>query len=140
MRPPVARALLVAAALTYLAAAFRIDTPEDQYAAVGPGVFPMIIGLGLVGCASWVAATDRTTSPLDWRGVGGAAATYLAYLALLPMAGFLPATVPFVVLQARVLGSQRWRRDLVVAALLATTVHGLLTFVLGVQLPQGLLG
>mgnify|MGYP003309601738 FL=1 len=56
------------------------------------------------------------------------------------MAGFLPATVPFVVLQARVLGSQRWRRDLVVAALLATTVHGLLTFVLGVQLPQGLLG
>ena len=140
MRAPLARALLVAAALTYLVGAFRIDTPDGQYSALGPGAFPILIGIGLVGCTVWIAATGGRTISLDWRGIGGAAGTFLAYLALLPVVGFLAATVPFVTLQARVLGSRQWRRDLVVAVLLTFTVHGLLSYVLGVRLPGGLLG
>ncbi len=140
MRPTLARALLVAAALSYFVGAFQIDTPDGQYSALGPELFPILIGVGLLSGTLWIATTGAKTTSVNWRGVGAAAVTFLAYLALLPVVGFLPATVPFVTLEARVLGSHHWRRDLVVAVLLAAAVHGLLTYVLGVRLPRGLLG
>ena len=64
---------------------------------------------------------------------------FLAYIALLEPLGYLPATTAFITLEARLLGSRRWGRDLVAALIVAFSVYALLSLLLGLRLPPGFL-
>ncbi|MCY4635901.1 MAG: tripartite tricarboxylate transporter TctB family protein [Acidobacteria bacterium] len=147
----------------YLAAAFLISEPEGGYAAVGPRVFPVAIGIALVAVALRTAfrtrggtgapssgtaeaqtapapASDAVPPAADWRAAAPSALIFLAYILLLEPLGYLLATAAFIALEARLLGSRRWRRDLLAALVVSVSVYALFSLLLGLRLPAGLLG
>ena len=168
---------LLALGAGYLAAAFLISEPEGGYAAVGPRVFPIGIGIALVTVAVSMAfrsrgaadapssgvaeaqavpvraqppapdetraqaipAPDATPSAADWRAAAPSVLLFLAYIVLLEPLGYLPATTAFITLEARLLGSRRWGRDLVAALVVAFSVYALFSLLLGLRLPAGFL-
>lgn len=150
---------VLAAGAGYLFAAFLISEPEGGYAAVGPRVFPIGIGIALVAVALWIVfrgtvfpgasgldappapAGGRAVVPFaDWRGAAPSVLLFLAYILLLEPVGYLLTTTAFVALAARLLGSRRWGRDLLASLVVAVTVHALFSLLLGLRLPPGLLG
>ena len=169
---------LLAIGAGYLAAAFLISEPEGGYAAVGPRVFPIVIGIALVTVALWTAfrthggtgasssgaanaqagaararapvadeakapappAPDAAPPAADWRAAAPSALLFLAYILLLEPLGYLPATAGFIALESRLLGSRRWRRDLLAALVVSVSVYALFSLLLGLRLPAGLLG
>lgn len=133
--------VLIVPSLLYLLGAFAIDTPAGQYAAVGPQAFPLVIGLGLLLCAVWITLRPATEAlPVDWGAGVASAATFLGYLLLLAVAGYLVSTVLFIVMQSRLLGSHAWRRDLLVGVLVTAVVYGLFQVFLRFPLPAGVFG
>ena len=149
--------ILLAVSAAYLAAAFLISEPEGQYAAIGPRAFPLVVGLALAACAVWIGlrrtageapaapAADRHDpagegGPADWRAAAPAAAAFLAYIALLAPVGYLLATAVFIPLEARLLGSRSWRRDLIAGLVVTAAVYAVLGLLLGLRLPAGFLG
>ena len=152
---------LLAIGAAYLAAAFLISEPEGGYAAVGPRVFPIGIGLALVAVALRMAfrtagignvppsatatppdppTADASPPAADWRTVAPSALLFLAYIALLEPVGYLLATTAFIALEARLLGSRRWGRDLLASLVVTVSVYVLFNLLLGLRLPAGLLG
>ena len=170
---------LLALGAGYLAAAFLISEPEGGYAAVGPRVFPIGIGIALVaaalstafrahgaagapssGAAEAQAVPARAQAPApaageakaqaapaagatppaaDWRAAAPSVLLFLAYIVLLEPLGYLPATTAFITLEARLLGSRRWGRDLGAALVVAFSVYALFSLLLGLRLPAGFL-
>ena len=145
----------------YLAAAFLISEPEGGYAAVGPRVFPIVIGIALLTVAlrtafrshggagarssdpkkaQTVPAPASDAPPADWRAAAPGALVFLAYILLLEPLGYLPATTGFIALEARLLGSRRWGRDLLAALVVSVSVYALFSLALGLRLPAGFLG
>ena len=146
----------------YLAAAFLISEPEGGYAAVGPRVFPVAIGIALVTVAlrTWFRAHGAAGAPSsgganaqaapapdapaarapDWRTAAPSALLFLAYIALLEPLGYLLATTAFIALESRLLGSRRPGRDLLAALAVTVSVYALFSLLLGLRLPAGLLG
>ena len=142
---------VLAAGAGYLAAAFLLSEPEGGYAAVGPRVFPIGIGIALVAVALWIALRGNVvasasathappSAPADWRAAAPSVLLFLAYIVLLEPVGYLLTTTAFVALAARLLGSRRWGRDLLASLVVAVTVHALFGLLLGLRLPPGLLG
>ena len=149
--------ILLAVSAGYLGAAFLISEPEGQYAAVGPRAFPLVIGLALAACAAWIGlrrtaggapaapAADRHDpagegGAADWRAAAPAAAAFLAYIALLAPVGYLLATAVFIPLEARLLGSRSWRRDLIAGLVVTAAIYAALWLLLGLRLPGGVFG
>ena len=141
---------LFAAGAGYLAAAFLISEPESGYAAIGPRVFPIGIGLALVTGSLWIAfranppgerpAPADSALPSDWRTAAPSALLFLAYIALLEPVGYLLTTTAFIALESRLLGSRRWGRDLLASLVVTVSVYALFSLLLGLRLPVGLLG
>ena len=168
---------LLALGAGYVVAAFLISEPEGGYAAVGPRVFPIGIGIALVAVALSTAfrahgaagapssggagaqavpvraqapapdetkaqaipAPDAAPSAADWRAAAPSVLLFLAYIVLLEPLGYLPATAAFITVEARLLGSRRWGRDLLAALVVAFSVYALFSLLLGLRLPAGLL-
>ena len=134
--------LLVTAA-TYLAAASAIAVPEGGYATVGPRAFPLAIGIGLTAVALWIGLRPGRQrdpdGPADWRAAAPSVLCFLLYAVLLEPAGYLPATTAFIAVEARLLGSRRWRRDLAASIVVAASVYALFGSLLGIRLPPGIL-
>ena len=116
------------------------------YAAVGPRVFPALVGTGvLLSGAALVLDQLRqpaelvppAVEPADWPTLGLTALAFALYLASLLPLGFVPATTLFVPLCARVLGSRALLRDLLSGAGLSLTTSALFTRLLGLELPRG---
>ena len=149
--------ILLVASAGYLAAAFLINEPEGEYAAVGPRAFPVAIGLALAVSAIWIRfrpsaggdaasmAADHRVLPAggasaDWRAAAPAAAAFLAYIALLAPVGYLLATAVFIPLEARLLGSRSWRRDVIAGVAVTAAIYAVLGLLLGLRLPAGVFG
>ena len=140
--------LLLVLSVGYLAATALISEPEGQYATVGPRAFPAVIGVALAVCGAWIgfrrsAGSDPavTVPPLaDWRAVAPGAAAFLVYIALLEPVGYLLATAVFIPVEARLLGSRSWRRDLMASLVITVTIYVVIAQVLGLRLPAGVLG
>lgn len=149
--------ILLAVSAGYLAATFLISEPEGEYATVGPRAFPVVIGLALAACAVWIglrrAAGGRAASPAanrndagyesaaaDWRAAAPAAAAFLAYVALLAPVGYLLATAVFIPVEARLLGSRSWRRDVIAGLIITAAIYAVLGLLLGLRLPAGFFG
>ncbi|HEU4426590.1 MAG TPA: tripartite tricarboxylate transporter TctB family protein [Pilimelia sp.] len=84
------------------------------------------------------AETDHGAS--SWRTPAMLVAALVAYVLALEPVGFVPATAVFFVGAARILGSTRLVRDVVVAVPLALVVYLAFTRILEIQLPRGVLG
>ena len=136
-------AVLIVGSGAYLLGAFQISVPEGQYAAVGPQLFPLLIGLGLLTSAVYMGAAATAEAPLpavQWGVAASSALAFLAYIAALGLVGYLPATAGFLVLESRLLGSRDWARDLTVSVAITASVYGVFRVLLGLSLPSGLLG
>jgi putative tricarboxylic transport membrane protein len=133
-------------ALVVVAQAFMIPD-GGGYQAVGPRAFPLLVGIGMavVAVIGVVQAFgDPVTSEgedggVHWRPVLLLIGTLALYAALLVPVGYWQATTLFFVAVARVLGSRKLVRDLVVGLLLALATYLLFDRVLGITLPPGLI-
>lgn len=122
------------------------------YVAVGPSVMPAVIGVGLValGILLLLRATVRPDLDLarhvaaeaaltDWRTTGLSLAALVGYALTLGPLGYVLATTWFFPIVARILGSSRPGRDVVVGLVIGIVVYVAFTQFLGVRLPAGLL-
>ena len=135
---------LFAISAAYLAAATAIAAPEGGYATVGPRAFPLAIGIGLAAVALRIGIRPEPLGDpapgADWRAAWPSVVCFLLYAVLLEPAGYLPATTAFIAIEARLLGSRRWRRDLAASVLVAASIYVLFGSLLGIRLPAGILG
>lgn len=122
------------------------------YVAVSPSVMPAFIGIGLVALGSLLLLRATLRPDLDlarhvaaeaaeteWTTTVLTVAALVAYALSLGVLGYVLATSWFIPVVARILGSRRPGRDLVVAVVLALVVYVAFTQFLGVRLPAGLL-
>lgn len=122
--------------------------PDAQsYATVGPGVFPLIVGCGLVlvgiGLMSqalrgawrvtWMQADDASPRPKLLL----VAAALLLDVALLQPLGFVLASSVLFVCVTRAFGSRRLALDAPIGLLFTGTIYLIFTRGLGVSLPPG---
>ena len=136
-------AVLFVMSVGYLAIAFLISEPGGQYAAIGPRAFPVAIGIGLVACSLWIGLTGKGRGelpPIDWRVASVSALAFFAYMSLLETVGYLVATVVFITIESRLLGSRAWFRDLIVSVFITASVYGVFNLLLRIRLPAGLIG
>ncbi len=127
----------------YLVVAFQISEPGGQPATIGPQVFPIAIGIGLVVCSVWVGLTvsaRREPPSIDWRVAAMSALAFLAYVVLIEPVGYLLTTVAFISTESRLLGSRAWVRDLVVSVVITASVYTVFNVLLGIRLPAGFIG
>ena len=89
--------------------------------------------------AQAIPAPDASPSTADWHAAAPSVLLFLAYIVLLEPLGYLPATTAFITVEARLLGSRRWGRDLAAALVVACSVYALFSLLLGLRLPAGFL-
>lgn len=122
------------------------------YVAVSPSVMPAVVGAGLValGILLFLRTTVRPDLDLarhveaeaaetDWRTTALVLVALVAYVLTLGPIGYPLATTVFIPVVARILGSRRPGRDVVVGVALGVVVYLAFTQFLGVRLPAGLL-
>jgi putative tricarboxylic transport membrane protein len=130
-------------------------TGDDQaiadYAAVGPWTIPAVIAIGLllstVGAVREAQARKREASrnrpplqSIDWKTAAIFGVLLITYAVLLNPIGYLLTTCALLITVPRLLGSQRFIRDLVFSVVTSITVYAFFNFVLRIGLPPGLLG
>ena len=115
----------------------------------GPGFFPLWYGVLMIGLSLFLIggriakARVEDEGPADWRGIGRALGTWLAFvaaIALLKPLGFVLSLALLTFFLVTVI----YRRSPVTAAITAGAIalgfHLTFPVALGVQLPVGLLG
>jgi putative tricarboxylic transport membrane protein len=126
--------------------------PGAGYVAVSPSVMPAVVGIGLValGVLLLLRATVRPDLDLarhvaaeaamtDWRTTSLVLVALVAYALTLGFLGYVLATTWFIPAVARILGSHRPVRDVVIGVVIGIVVYVSFTQFLGVRLPAGLL-
>ena len=115
------------------------------YAAVGPRVFPIIVGIGFVASGIGIVLRSggsrlaRGEDSTDWPTLAAMAALLAGFIALFSPLGFPISAAVFVALGAWILGSRSTVRDAVVGVLLGGVTYLVFTRLLGLELPAGLL-
>lgn len=119
---------------------------------VGPRVFPTVVGIGvlLLGILFLLRTTIRPDHDLiaevmteeastDWSTIILTFVSLVVYASLLKSLGYALATGLFFPVVARILGSTRLGRDVMIGMVLGLTIYLSFTQILGVRLPAGLL-
>ncbi|MBI3212399.1 MAG: tripartite tricarboxylate transporter TctB family protein [Mycobacterium sp.] len=120
---------------------------------VGPRLFPMVIGIGLVVMAVILAiAIPRglrgeadagedidPNMPSDWRTVGLLVASFVALIMLVVPLGWAIAGAVFFAACATILGSRHYVRNIVIGAVLSVSSFYAFYSGLGIPLPAGIL-
>ena len=121
-----------------------------SFTSMGPGFFPLVLGIELVLLCALVLWRDRpavsktpqrskpTVPAFAWRPFCAVSAGILAWALLAESAGFFIAAVCQVVITALALPAPRWRGILIMAGLLA--VGGYLLFVVQLGVPLEAMG
>jgi hypothetical protein len=126
-------------AVGYLLAARRY--PLDTLTTPGPGIFPLMAGVGLLAVALWQLAANGGASggpPAATRGLAASAMTGLVlvlYALALPRAGFLASSFALVVIVSRLMGLAGWWRPAALALGVTAASHAVFARWLGVPLP-----
>ncbi|MEB8342396.1 tripartite tricarboxylate transporter TctB family protein [Streptomyces endophyticus] len=153
LAPRVAALAFLAAGVTILALAFAIPTPAlAEGTDVGPRAFPLLIGAGLTITAAINAVQCfRGSDPAhdeqareearvtEWRPVALLLVTLAGYVLMLEFLGYWQTTAVLFAAVARILGSRRSGRDLLVGLALALATYLLFDQLLGIHLPPGYL-
>lgn len=120
---------------------------------VGPKLFPMVIGIGLVALALVLAVAIPRGSrgeadagedidpdlPSDWRTVGLLVAIFVATILLVNPLGWTITSALMFAGAATVLGSQHYVRNVVIGAVLGVASFYAFYSGLGIPLPAGIL-
>jgi putative tricarboxylic transport membrane protein len=130
---------LVATAYLVFGRAYSLDT----LAALGPGAFPLAVGLVLLALAVWqfaaagrrIAPSGPPTAPPRSRASLVMAGVLVVYAAVLPRIGFLVASSALVFVSARLMGLDGWWRPVVLAVGVSVAARVLFVTWLGVPLP-----
>lgn len=143
-------ALLVgAAALAYQVTLIR---EGGGFTVVGPRVFPAVVVFVFfsmsvllllrttlwpdVDMATHAAEEDAAT---HWPSIGLTVLALVAYPLAMDRLGYIIGTALFVPLVARILGSHKLVRDVIIGVVLAVLIYVGFTRVLSIRLPAGLL-
>jgi putative tricarboxylic transport membrane protein len=141
---------LLALGVAALAATTQIHSAREGWSVSGPRFVPLIASVAVIvlalaflvrtvwrpdfELARFAAAESEQT---HWPTPVATVASLLGYVALLTPFGYALATSVFFVVSARVLGSRRPGRDIVVGVLLGAITSYAFTRWLGVRLPVG---
>jgi hypothetical protein len=152
------RDLASAAGLAALAIAYLVAGrayPLDTLAAPGPGVFPLAVGVLLLGLAigQGGAALRRgrdpgspapgvpRPEPTDERSGSGRVlaltGVLVAYAAATGLIGFLTASFALVLASSRLLGAHDWLRPALLAGGVTAAAYVIFVLWLAVPLPRG---
>ena len=149
--PRLAALVVIAVGALVFYESLQIRSPAG-FSPVGPRFVPLVVAIGLAALGA--AFLFRTTLQPDtdlaerceeqeratfWPTVGLVAATLVVYAFALGVLGYLVATAILVPVAARILGSDRPIRDVIVGIGLAGVVYVGFTELLGVRLPAGVL-
>jgi putative tricarboxylic transport membrane protein len=138
-------------AVGYLAMATQITQP-NAVAAVGPRVFPVAIGIGLVCSGLWLfgwpgaveAVAEGESAAVvsfDWLRVVSLLLLLIGYIALFRPLGYILSTTIFMFAGVQLLGDRATLlRDLLTSVLLIAAISFVFARLLGINLPDGLLG
>lgn len=121
-------------------ASIGLGEAGDGYAALGPWAFPALVSVGLLISLLVVRNEEPPTArdiPVQIVPLAMTALLLTAYAVAFERLGFIASTTAFMTLQARVLGSRRWLRDLIVSLAVAILAYGLFDRLLHVRLPWG---
>jgi hypothetical protein len=137
----VAAAAVVAVAAALFAATFWFEEmPEGITRGFGAELFPRMVLGTIIALALLLALTPASDAPLPrippmmWYS----AATLLAFMALVRVAGMLPAMLVLLIGLGYLWGERRHWLLVVSAILLMAAVWGVFVKGFGVQLPKGL--
>jgi hypothetical protein len=137
----VAAAAVVAVAAALFAATFWFEEmPEGITRGFGAELFPRMVLGTIIALALLLALTPASDAPLPrippmmWYS----AATLLAFMALVRVAGMLPAMLVLLIGLGYLWGERRHWLLVVSAILLMAAVWGVFVKGFGVQLPRGL--
>ena len=139
----------------YLWVATQITQPHTV-SAVGPRIFPLAIGIGIILSAFWlfgwpgsqddliggVSVPEQTEAvTFDWRRVFGLLLLLIGYIVVYRPLGYILSTVLFTFGGSQLLGERTTiRRDLLIALLLTVVISFVFARLLGINLPEGLVG
>ena len=113
----------------------------------GPGMFPLICGVGIVFlCSLWLIRGNNgilCSEPLwrerNWKNPAVCILILLVYTALMEDLGYLPSTLLFLVAWQILIERANWRRTAIIAIIGTTVMYLLFVYLLSVALPMGIL-
>jgi putative tricarboxylic transport membrane protein len=143
-----AAALLLAA--VYLYATSKIPTLEIGDP-LGPKAFPILLGIVLIAAALLLfietLKADRDTGDVapresrrHWWMIGGVTVWTAIYFSLFDRAGYLIATIAYLLPMMAVFNAGKWVANVLTTVLWAVGSYVLFVKILGVALPAGVLG
>jgi putative tricarboxylic transport membrane protein len=123
-------------------ATINLGQGGEGYAAVGPWTFPSVVFAGLLISMVFVLRSGAPPlpareAPIQTTPLLITAALLVTYALAFERIGFVAATSLFMALEARVLGSRRWVRDLIVSIAVTIVAYVLFDRLLNVKLPWG---
>ena len=134
--------VVVAVSAALFAATFWFEKmPEGITRGFGAELFPRMVLGTIIALALLLALTPASAAPLPrippmmWYS----GATLLAFMALVPVIGMLPAMFVFLIALGVLWGERRYWGLLLSAMLLIAAIWGVFVKGFGVQLPRGLL-
>ncbi|WLW57365.1 tripartite tricarboxylate transporter TctB family protein [Streptomyces sp. YU58] len=143
--------LLLALGVLVLTDALTMDVDITQRGPVGPKTVPVVVGIGLLVIAALLAVDVLRggrgeaeggedvdlSEPADWRTVLLLAGVFLGAAVLIEPLGFPIAGALLFWGAAFALGSRRFDRDPLIAAVLSLVTYAVFNNLLGVPLPGG---
>lgn len=127
------------AALGFFALCSALAWDFGSMRRIGPGVFPAVTGLVLMGLGLAITVFERNApdaekpAPVNLRGFLLVVAGLAAFAVLIKPAGMVPAVWAAVFLSAQADPAARWRDTLVVAIVMTIIALGLFVHLLGFQ-------
>jgi hypothetical protein len=118
-------------------------TPDPGFGVVGPAALPLTFGALIFLTAAWLlrdalaGVNPPAAVPLDGRPLLLSGLALVVYILLFLPAGFLIASIAFLIAEARVLGSRALRRDVIASVLFVVALYVVFTQFLSVGLPRG---
>lgn len=143
--------LLAVLGVLVLTDALTMDVEITQRGPVGPRTVPLVVGAGLLIIAALLAVDVLRggrgqaetgedidlSEPADWRTVALLAGVFLGAAVLIDPVGFPIAGALLFWGAAFALGSRRFDRDPLIAAVLSLATYAVFNNLLGVPLPGG---
>jgi hypothetical protein len=118
-------------------------SPDPGFGVVRPATFPVVIGILMLVSAGWLvfdtvrSGTVPDLEPLDRRPLAYTAAAAGAFLLAFTPLGFILSATPYLVVQARILGSRMLVRDVIASAAFIVALYVLFVKILTIDLPNG---
>jgi hypothetical protein len=117
--------------------------PIGEAVAMGPGYFPMVLGVVLMALGAVVALSGRSGPtvqfpPVAWRGVGLIIAAVLFFGLTVRGLGMAPSLLVATFMAARAAPQVRPRSALIVSVVL--TFFNIVVFVFALRLPYAIIG